>query len=128
MAYSPENRPVPEAPHLLPDGAAAHADHAPPLPDELARTLAGLGPAGAAPAPRGASGTRSRPLALGLVGTVLLLALVFLVQNTGGVEIGFLWAQGRIPLAVALLAAGMAGAAISRAVAAARVTPRRRRR
>ncbi|ROP29661.1 LapA family protein [Couchioplanes caeruleus] len=126
MAYSPENRPVPEAHHLLPDGATAHADHAPPLPDELARTLAGLGPAGAAPSSRGTAGTRSRPLVLGLVGAALLFVLVFLVQNTGGVEIGFLWAQGRIPLAVALLAAGMAGAALARAVAAARV-PRRRR-
>ncbi|OJF12709.1 hypothetical protein BG844_19225 [Couchioplanes caeruleus subsp. caeruleus] len=60
------------------------------------------------------------------MGAALLFVLVFLVQNTGGVEIGFLWAQGRIPLAVALLAAGMAGAALARAVAAARV-PRRRR-
>ncbi|MEV6598417.1 hypothetical protein AB0M36_16290 [Actinoplanes sp. NPDC051346] len=120
MAYSPENP-------LVPDGAASHADNAPPLPDELARTLAGLGPAGVAPASRGASVTRSRPLALGLAGAALLVVLVLLVQNTGGVEISFLWARGHIPLTVALIAAGIAGAAMTRVVASVRgLKPRRR--
>ena len=96
------------------------ADAAPPLPDELAQTLAGLGPAGEAPPRRGAGTRRSgpglAPPAVWVGAAALLLLFVFVVQNTGGVEIGFLWMHGRVPLALALLLAGIAGAVIARAV------------
>ena len=99
------------------------ADAAPPLPDELAQTLAGLGPAGEAPSRRGAGARRSEPggprPAIWAGAAALVLLLVFALQNTGGVEIGFLWMRGRVPLALALLLAGIAGVVIARAVGAA---------
>ncbi|MFI5496888.1 hypothetical protein [Actinoplanes sp. NPDC051859] len=128
MAYSPEHRPGPDAASLLPDGSVPVTDNAPPLPDELARTLAGLGPAGTAPATRGDRVSRLRPAGLGLAAAALVLALVFLGQNTDGVDITFLWADTRVPFALALVAAGLAGAVIARSVSLLRMTTRRRRR
>ncbi|MEV4643185.1 lipopolysaccharide assembly protein LapA domain-containing protein [Actinoplanes sp. NPDC049548] len=139
MAYPSENRPSPGAEALPPltESADAPAEPALPLPDELARTLAGLGPAGEAPAVRGgpAAGARTRALRLALwsAAAMLLLFAVLAAQNTGGVRVGFLWMDGRIPLALALLVAAVAGAAIATAVFTARIvhlrgSARRRRR
>ncbi|MFI7599049.1 lipopolysaccharide assembly protein LapA domain-containing protein [Actinoplanes sp. NPDC049681] len=139
MAYPSENRPSPGPDALppFPDGSAPPTEPALPLPDELARTLAGLGPAGEAPAARGgaASGARARALRLALwsAAAMLLLFVVFIAQNTDGVRVGFLWMEGRVPLALALVVAGTAGAAIATAVFTARIvhlrgTARRRRR
>ncbi|AGL14976.1 hypothetical protein L083_1466 [Actinoplanes sp. N902-109] len=103
---------------------------APPLPDELAQTLAGLEPAGEAPAPRAG---RTPPTRTGAVWfgvwagvAVLILTIIFVAQNTGRVRIGFLWMDGRIPLALALLIAGVAGAVIAMAAASARIIQLRR--
>jgi uncharacterized integral membrane protein len=52
--------------------------------------------------------------------------IVFVAQNTGGVEIGFLWMRGRVPLALALIVAGIAGVVIARAVTQLRRPARRR--
>ncbi|MEV4708896.1 LapA family protein [Actinoplanes sp. NPDC049316] len=112
MAYPSEQWPVPPAD---PD---RKTDAAPPLPDELAQTLAGLGPAGEAPARR--PGTRrpgARP-AVWAGALALMLLIVFVAQNTGGVEIGFLWMRGQVSLALALILAGVAGVVIARAVTA----------
>jgi uncharacterized integral membrane protein len=59
--------------------------------------------------------------------------LIFLIQNTGSVRISLLGASGRLPLAVALLAAALFGALVVIVAAVARtaqlrVTARRHRR
>jgi uncharacterized integral membrane protein len=56
----------------------------------------------------------------------LILLIIFVGQNTAAVEISFLWMDGQISLALALLIAGVAGALIAMAVAAARIIQLRR--
>jgi uncharacterized integral membrane protein len=60
----------------------------------------------------------------GVVGVLLLI--IFVAQNTAPVEVNFLWMSGSISLALALLIAGVAGAAIAMGVAAARIIQLRR--
>jgi uncharacterized integral membrane protein len=60
----------------------------------------------------------------GVVAVILLI--VFVGQNTAPVRINFLWLDGAIPTALALLIAGVGGAVIAMAVAAARILQLRR--
>jgi uncharacterized integral membrane protein len=60
----------------------------------------------------------------GVVGVILLI--IFVAQNTASVEVNFLWMSGSISLALALLIAGVAGAAVAMGVAAARIIQLRR--
>jgi uncharacterized integral membrane protein len=63
-----------------------------------------------------------------LIGLVLGIALLdFVLQNTRSVRIEFFSASGRIPIAVALLGAALAGAAVVAAVGIARIVQLRRR-
>jgi uncharacterized integral membrane protein len=57
---------------------------------------------------------------------VVILLIVFIAQNTAGVRIRFLWLDGVIPTALALLIAGVGGAIIAMAIAAARIVQLRR--
>ncbi|MEV6851815.1 lipopolysaccharide assembly protein LapA domain-containing protein [Actinoplanes sp. NPDC051411] len=57
---------------------------------------------------------------------VVILLIVFIAQNTAGVRIRFLWMDGVMPTALALLIAGVGGAIIAMAVAAARIVQLRR--
>jgi uncharacterized integral membrane protein len=57
---------------------------------------------------------------------VVILLIIFIGQNTAGVRIRFLWMDGTIPTALALLIAGVGGAIIAMAVAAARIIQLRR--
>jgi len=57
---------------------------------------------------------------------VLILLIVFIAQNTANVRISFFALDGQIPLALALLIAGVAGAIIAMAVAALRIIQLRR--
>jgi uncharacterized integral membrane protein len=76
-------------------------------------------------AERGASPTRTRLsstwtfAALGAV--VLLLLLVFILQNTQKVDLEFLWFDFRLPMGVALLLAGAIGALLAVLLAASRL-------
>jgi len=67
--------------------------------------------------------TRTSTVWLGVwAGVVaLILLIVFVAQNTSSVEIAFFGLEGSIPLALALLIAGVAGAIIAMAVAALRI-------
>jgi uncharacterized integral membrane protein len=56
----------------------------------------------------------------------LIVLIVFVAQNTSAVQISFLWLDGQISLALALLIAGVAGALVAMAVAAARIIQLRR--
>jgi uncharacterized integral membrane protein len=72
--------------------------------------------------------TRTSAMWLGVWAGVLvvILLIIFVAQNTASVEIRFLWMSGRISLALAMLIAGVAGAIIAMAVAAARIIQLRR--
>lgn len=60
------------------------------------------------------------------LGIVLVLLIIFIAQNTAKVQIAFFGMEGQIPLALALLIAGVAGAIIAMSVAAARIIQLRR--
>ncbi|HZU72250.1 MAG TPA: lipopolysaccharide assembly protein LapA domain-containing protein [Acidimicrobiales bacterium] len=57
---------------------------------------------------------------------VLVLLLVFILENAHSVDVGFLGAHLRLPLAVALLLAGVGGALLVGAIGAARISQLRR--
>ena len=91
--------------------------------------------AGAPLAPGANHSSRRRPtrissLHVGLVTAAVLLVLlvVFLIQNAHTVEIRFLGAHLRVSLAVAMLAAAVAGALITGAAGTARIAQLRRSR
>ena len=56
----------------------------------------------------------------------LILLIIFVAQNTSGVQITFLWMEGQISLALALLIAGVCGALVALAVASVRIIQLRR--
>jgi len=57
---------------------------------------------------------------------LLVVLVVFMVQNTRSVEITFLWMHGSLPLALALLIAAVGAAILAVVVGAARITQLRR--
>jgi uncharacterized integral membrane protein len=96
-----------------PDLAPPSSDFAPPAD-----------PARRASVPRTRAGAVWFGVWAGVVALILLI--IFVAQNTSGVEITFLWMHGRIPLALGLLIAGVCGAVIAMAVAAVRIIQLRR--
>ncbi len=73
------------------------------------------------------SRTSSIWVALVALGILLLLLIIFIAQNTQDVEIQFLAWEGSTPLAVALLAASVAGIFISVIAGSLRILQLRRR-
>ena len=57
---------------------------------------------------------------------VLVVLIVFMLQNTRSVEVTFLWMHGSVPLALALLTAGVGVAVLAMAVGEARIGQLRR--
>jgi uncharacterized integral membrane protein len=55
-----------------------------------------------------------------------VVLIVFMLQNTGSVEVRFLWMSGSLPLALALLVAGVGVAIVAMVVGTARLTQLRR--
>ena len=114
----------------------------PPAPDDSVPPSAGasvLPPDGSVPpAPAPAAGrptrqparrpTRISALRTGLIAGlfVLILLVIFLIQNTAAVQVRFLGAHVRMSLAVALLIAAIAGALLMAAAGTARITQLRR--
>lgn len=92
------------APHLPSAATAARHDPTPGMPP------AGMPPQGAPTAGR-RSGTKARALWSGIIvaAIVSILLLIFIVQNTTNVTIHFFSLSGRLPVAVALLFAAIAG-------------------
>jgi len=76
------------------------------------------------PVPR----TRTSTTWVGICAAALTLVvlIIFMVQNTGSVEVTFLWMHGTVPLALALLIAGVGVAILAMVVGAARITQLRR--
>ncbi|WP_165949328.1 LapA family protein [Kribbella turkmenica] len=56
----------------------------------------------------------------------LVILIVFMLQNTGSVDVHFLWMDGSLPLALALFIAGVAATIVATAIGAARITQLRR--
>ena len=110
------------------------------MSNELRHGQTGSGDAGAAvppeaPAdpPRKATAnpvprTRTGAAWFGLCAVALLsvVLIVFMLQNTRTVRVDFLWMNGSLPLALALLIAGVGTALLTMAVGAARITQLRR--
>jgi uncharacterized integral membrane protein len=87
-----------------------------------------VGATGARPAAGRRRVTRLSSLHTGLVGAAALvvLLLIFIVQNTHAVDVNFLGAHLRLSLAVAMLFSAVAGALLIGAAGAARITQLRR--
>jgi uncharacterized integral membrane protein len=83
---------------------------------------------GMSAAPRQRRASRLGSAHAGLIGAavVLVLLLVFILENAHSVNVGFLGAHLRLPLAIALLLAGVGGALLVGAVGAARIAQLRR--
>lgn len=99
--------------------------------DSSPPTVAAASAASAAPAERPEPGRRSRrrrptrisSLHIGLIvaAVVLVLLVVFLIQNSRTVDIKFFGAHLRVSLAVAMLVAAVAGALVTGAAGTARI-------
>ena len=101
---------------LPPPSANGSAPPSPPLP-----------PAPQAPPQRPAR-TRISGLRTGLIAgaAVLIVVMIFIIQNARAVNISFLGAHLHLSLAVALLLAAVAGAVVMAAAGTARITQLRR--
>jgi uncharacterized integral membrane protein len=75
-------------------------------------------------APRTRTGTAW--FAVCAAAAALVVLIVFMLQNTRSVEVTFLWMHGNVPLALALLIAGVGVAVLAMAVGAARIGQLRR--
>jgi uncharacterized integral membrane protein len=86
-------------------------------------------PSGRPPAARERRPTRTAQAWTGTVAAVvlLILLLIFILQNTASVKINFLGATGHVPFGVALLAAAVAGGLIVAIVGVARMAQLRLR-
>jgi putative membrane protein len=56
----------------------------------------------------------------------LVVLIIFMLQNTASVQVNFLWMHGSVPLALALLIAGVGVAIVAMVVGTARITQLRR--
>ena len=74
--------------------------------------------------PRTRTGAAWFGICTGAVALVVLI--VFMLQNTRSVEVTFLWMHGNVPLALALLIAGVGVAVLAMAVGEARIGQLRR--
>jgi lipopolysaccharide assembly protein A len=105
-----------------------------PAPKGTTRTLPPPATNGSAPPPRAPEAPRRRMhtrisgMRTGLIAGVALLIvmLIFIIQNAHTVNISFLGAHLRLSLAVALLLAAIAGALLMAAAGTARITQLRR--
>lgn len=57
----------------------------------------------------------------------LIVLIIFIAQNTRRVQVSFLWLDGTVPLALALLIAAVASAVVAAIIGTARITQLRRR-
>jgi uncharacterized integral membrane protein len=98
-----------------------------PVPAEVKTQQPTTPPAGT-PTSR-APGTRTSAAWIGICAAALVAVfiIVFMLQNTGSVEVNFLGMRGSLPLALALLIAAVGTAILTMAVGTARITQLRRR-
>jgi uncharacterized integral membrane protein len=101
----------------------ARATTAPPIDPPTAAT-----PAEPASPSTAVPRTRVSAAWIGVCAATLLFVvlIVFMLQNTGSVEVTFLWIHGSLPLALALLIAGVGVAIAAMVIGTARITQLRR--
>lgn len=107
----------------------ADTSAADPTPAAIPAPAASTEPAAAAaPSPGPVPRTRTGATWVGICTAVLTLVvlIVFMLQNTRRVEVSFLWMDGSVPLALALLIAGVGVGIVAMVVGTARVTQLRR--
>ncbi|MFG1816859.1 lipopolysaccharide assembly LapA domain-containing protein [Kribbella sp. NPDC049174] len=80
------------------------------------------------PVPPRVPRTRISSVWLGICAAVvgLVVLIIFMLQNTGSVEVNFLWMEGSLPLALALFIAGVGTTIVATTIGAARMTQLRR--
>jgi uncharacterized integral membrane protein len=76
------------------------------------------------PLPARVPRTRISGAWLGICAAVLgfVVLIIFMLQNTGSVDVNFLWMDGSLPLALALFIAGVATTIVATTIGAARMT------
>jgi uncharacterized integral membrane protein len=103
---------------------ASPADDPARAPAERSAGPDRLGSAAAHRLPATKTSAAFKSLLAGVV--VLVLLLVFILENTGSVRISYFGTSGRLPLGVALLLAAVGGALLVGIVGAARIAQLRR--
>ncbi|MFJ4654482.1 lipopolysaccharide assembly LapA domain-containing protein [Nocardia sp. NPDC088792] len=104
-----------------PDASSAPLTPGPPIPDEdLAQVPVDRNPLRA---------TRTGNTWIGIVvfGLVLVLLVIFLLQNTQSVKVSYLGMSGHLSLAVAMLIAAVAGVLLTATTGSLRIWQLRRR-
>ncbi len=86
-------------------------------------TAAAPAPPASADEPRRVPRTRTGAAWVGICASVLTLVvlIVFMLQNTRRVQVSFLWMDGNLPLALALLIAGVGVGVVAMTIGAARM-------
>jgi|SRR5664280_2519267 putative membrane protein len=70
--------------------------------------------------------TGSAWLAICAIALGFVVLIIFMLQNTRSTEVSFLWMQGTLPLALALLIASVGAALLTMVIGTARITQLRR--
>ena len=124
MSVLIRTRNSPKTPADRADTAATDPTHA-TIPTPAASTEPA---AAAAPSPGPMPRTRTGATWVGICAAALtpVVLTVFMLQNTRRVEVSFLWMNGSLPLALALLIAGVGVGIVAMVVDTARVTQLRR--
>ena len=121
VLHRTRNTPEPPAPATPAPITPAPITPAPATPpsavDELSKPL-----------PPRVPRTRISSVWLGICAAVvgLVVLIIFMLQNTGSVEVNFLWMEGSLPLALALFIAGVGTTIVATTIGAARMTQLRR--
>lgn len=104
--------------------AAGHDNERPAPPPHSPSSDAAPRPSQPAKVPR----TRTAAAWVGICATALgfVVLVIFMLQNTGRTEVSFLWLEGSLPLAVALLIAAVGAALVATTIGAARIAQLRR--
>ena len=110
----------------------SRAEVVPPVPAPTSRTRSGALPLASASSPAAANPlrrSRAGTLWVGVVvfAGVLVLLLIFILQNTQPVEVSYFGFAGTVPLAVAMLLAAIAGVLLAATAGALRIFQLRRR-
>ena len=100
----------------------ASADPAATVPQQDLAGPVAMSPAGRVPRTR----TGATWLGICTAAVAFVVLIVFMLQNTRSVEVTFLWMHGSVPLALALLIAGVGVAILAMAVAGLRIGQLRR--
>ena len=110
-----------------PSGEAMSVLHRTPATAPSPIDQAPIDPGATSPATR-VPRTRTGAAWFGVCTAALLLVIliVFMLQNTRSVEVTFLWMHGTLPLALALLIAGVGVAVAAMIIGTARITQLRR--